>query len=149
VRARIRLTDDEDAVEMLDRECLPVEDNAPIDFSRSPEMWLATADGDHIGYAVATQQNENAAHFDRYGVSEAARGNGLGKRLIGTVLRWAKARGLFYVHTYTYPQNVESINALVGCGFRAWLPPPSEYGLDDTPEVRAFMAKSLFWRRDL
>jgi GNAT superfamily N-acetyltransferase len=149
MRATIRATDDEDAVAELDRECFTADEARPIDFSRSPEMWLATLDGKPVGYAVASLDSPDAVHFDRYGVVESARGAGLGRRLVNAAIRWARLQGAFYVHTYTHPSNAASINVLMSCGFRAWQPMPSEYDREDTDAVRSDMEKWCFWRRDL
>jgi GNAT superfamily N-acetyltransferase len=148
-RARIRLTDDEDAVDTLDRECFAEGDAYPIKFDASLEMWLATLGGEPAGYAVASMKTPDVAHFDRYGVTESARGHGLGKRLIRVASNWARSHGAFYIHTYTHPSNAASINALIACGYRAWQPMPSEYGYENTPETEARMGAWCYWRKDL
>jgi GNAT superfamily N-acetyltransferase len=146
---RIRATDDEEAVHALDRECFTADDAAPIDFARSPEMWIAVDGGVPVGYASASYLREGELHFDRYGVIESGRGVGLGGRLVRTVLAYAKRDGAMFVHTYTHPSNAESINVLVRCGFKAWRPDPFHYCVTDTPELRAAQSRWCYWRRDL
>ena len=52
-------------------------------------------------------------------VDETARGQGIGRALLGELLARAEAAGLWTVQTSIFPENVASIGLHEACGFRA------------------------------
>lgn len=136
--ARILRTDDWDEdIEALDRACFLASEAIRVDVKPEAARWIALAGDIPIGYAVAYAQPEHGgSYLDRYGVLEEYSGRGLGKRLIRAWLGWARRGGAAFAWTYTVPKNAASINALCGCGFRAWRPAWGD-------------ASYCIWRREL
>lgn len=60
--------------------------------------------------------------FDRAGVAPMARGRGLQRKLIRARLRWGAKHRATHAITYTSPENSQSSNNLIACGFRMYTP---------------------------
>lgn len=110
--------------------------SAPPLTSRDGCWWMATRDGNPVGYAGIMQaaSTPDGGYLARAGVMPAARGEGLQKRLIRLRLRYAKAQGWRTVVTDTC-DNPASANSLIACGARMFNP-DSPWGLP----------RSLYWR---
>lgn len=111
------------AVKRLDSECF-VRDTEPLKLESSA-AWIAvhTPTGAVIGYALArVVANESVLYLARVGVDEKHRGHGLQKRFIRVRQKYARQRGCVQCITYTVSWNPKSINSLLGCGFKYYLP---------------------------
>lgn len=123
----VHTSDHDDEIAALDAACFTREEAYPVSIIAASECWVALDGDDAIGYAVA-ETRDGAAYLDRYGVLPSHAGRGIGKRLVRAWLRWARRNGADYAWTYTVEANAQSINALVGCGFRAWRPEWARHG---------------------
>lgn len=122
MRVRLRHTEEhDDEIAALDAACFTREEAFPVVVTAGSDCWVALDGDEAIGYAVADTRL-GGAYLDRYGVLPAYAGRGIGKRLLRAWLAQARRARLSYAWTYTVPSNASSINALVGCGFRAWRP---------------------------
>lgn len=118
----IRHTEDhDDEIAALDAACFTRAEAYPVQVLAVSECWVALDGDEAVGYAVADLRL-GGAYLDRYGVLPSHAGQGIGKRLIRAWLAWGRRSGAAYAWTYTVEANAQSINALIGCGFRAWRP---------------------------
>lgn len=69
-----------------------------------------------------SQRQEGAGYLARAGVMPIARGHGLQKRLIKVREKEAKRKGWTVLFSDTFPANVQSMNNLFACGYRAFIP---------------------------
>jgi len=127
---RIRKTDDRQTILALNQLIFP--------HSEMPDgghHWLVKdASGEPVGFASLYptelwdfMQEGTALYLHRYGVLPPYQGLGLGKRLLDTVLRWAKKEGFQRIVTYTWLENVASINCMISRGFRHYVPANPEW----------------------
>lgn len=91
---------------------------------RDGDWWIALARGREAGFAGLSPSTAEpgAGYFCAAGVLKAYRGRGLYKRLIRRALEHARNLGLGAVITDTINDNAASANALIGCGFRQFIP---------------------------
>jgi GNAT superfamily N-acetyltransferase len=107
-----------DDLEELDKATLP---ECPP--SLETDWWGAWCGGELVGYAGGQLTADGTAYYlSRSGVLPAFRGRGIQKRLIRVRLKYAATLGLEWAVTYTATYNPASANALIACGFRAFLP---------------------------
>lgn len=120
---------DRSIIKGLDRLCFPWDD--PYD-PRYAFWWIAW-DGDApIGYAglKLLRDEPGTAFMCRVGVLAQYRGQGIGKRLIQSRVRWAKRNpNISALVTYTMRDNLASANNLLKLGFRLYNP-EYQYGGD-------------------
>jgi len=86
--------------------------------------WLARNEsGDVVGYANLRQSHKwsDCGFLARAAVIESARGNRLHQRLIAVRSAKAKRLGWNYLITNTY-RNPKSVNTLIRCGFKSYIP---------------------------
>jgi L-amino acid N-acyltransferase YncA len=83
---------------------------------------VAERDGRVVGWAALSPTSrrecyagvvENSIYVDR-----EARGQGIGRTLLGELLAAADAAGVWTVQTSIFPENVASVELHRGCGFR-------------------------------
>lgn len=139
----IKSDDYDEEIKALDLQCFTPKEAFPVELPPSAECWVALSKDEVVGYLVA-HSYEGIHYVDRYGVSQTHAGKGLGKRLLRAWLRWARKDPTpnKYAWTYTVAKNAQSINALVGVGFRAWRPAKTPGG--DIP-----LPLYCIWRKDL
>ena len=71
-------------------------------YQRAGRGWVAVDDtGRPVGFVLADVV-DGCAHVDQVSVHPAAGGQGIGRRLVDTVARWATARGLTAVTLVTF-----------------------------------------------
>ena len=93
-------------------------DNSHLAHSR-----LVAKDGDNIvGWAALTPVSgrcvyAGVAEVSVY-VSDKARGNGLGKRLLQKLIEESEANGIWTLQAGIFPENIPSIKLHEACGFR-------------------------------
>jgi L-amino acid N-acyltransferase YncA len=97
------------------------------------EAWDAGhLDGDHrlvaerdrevVGWAALSPVSQRECYAgvveDSVYVAETARGQGIGRTLLGALVEGADRAGLWTVQTSIFPENAASVELHRGCGFR-------------------------------
>lgn len=111
------------AVLPLDEICFPTDERInPADSL----WWIVWSGKKPVAYAglrpCQNAQNKGLAFLCRAGVVPDHRGRGLQKRLIRVREGAARRLGIAELVTYCVPWNCASINSLVACGYRFYLP---------------------------
>ena len=83
---------------------------------------VARADGRVVGWAALTPMSKRrcyaaVAEVSIY-VAAAARGRGLGRRLLAELVASSERHGMWALFCSTFPENVASLRAQAACGFR-------------------------------
>lgn len=100
--------------------------------------WITYIAQQAVAFAAMTEEvAAGRAILERGGVLEAFRGHDLQTGLIEARLEFARALGLKEAVTHTLSDNAASINSLIKCGFRRYIP------------VREKSRKWAHWRREL
>lgn len=83
---------------------------------------VAVAGGEVVGWAALAPYSDRCAYGgvaeDSVYVSDAARGQGVGRALLEELLRGAEEAGIWTVQAGVFPENVASIELHKRCGFR-------------------------------
>lgn len=98
--------------------------------------WVVYDDVTPIGFG-ALEITGKKAILHRAGIMVKHRGNGLYQKVIQKMVAIAKKHRCRTLDTYTKPFNVASVNGLIACGFRAYLPDPTK------------LENINYWRRTL
>ncbi|NLE53144.1 MAG: N-acetyltransferase [Chloroflexi bacterium] len=93
------------------------------DAAHRPDCRLVARDGNRVlGWAVLSPVSDRCAYA---GVAEnsiyiaaAARGQGIGKRLLGALVEASEAAGIWTLQTGIFPENAASLALHQACGFR-------------------------------
>jgi len=93
------------------------------DAAHRPDCRLVARDGARVlGWAALSPVSDRCAYA---GVAEnsiyiaaAARGQGIGKRLLGVLVEASEAAGIWTLQTGTFPENAASLALHQACGFR-------------------------------
>lgn len=115
------------------------EDNLSV-WRAGGEYWeVLDVDGQQVGFGglVASVRWSDCVYLHCAGVAERANGHHLQRRLIRARLRWAKAAGYAYAHTYTFVDNPASSRSLIACGFKPYWP------------SRPWAGRVCYWRVEL
>lgn len=123
----------QDILGILQAECLPAD--VPYPYKDRDLWWVATDDGEPVGFAVVSPLSHGLWYMSRAGVVPSARGHGLQKRLIRVRLRAARSAGAAMVITDCTAANVASANSLIACGLRPY-----------TPAHKWALPDSIYWR---
>jgi len=96
---------------------------AEWDSRHLPEHRLvAERDGEVVGWASLSPTSSRECYAgvveNSVYVAESARGEGVGKALLGELLARTDAAGIWMVQTSIFPENVASIELHRRCGFR-------------------------------
>jgi GNAT superfamily N-acetyltransferase len=120
----------------LQRACLP---HDTLYFPDQGVWWLAYHRRTPVAFACLcpSEQTPQGVYLGRCGVTHAARGKGVQRKLIRVRLAWAKRHGYKWAVSDT-TDNVPSANNLIACGFRLY-----------TPKVLYSFARALYWRKRL
>jgi len=82
----------------------------------------AERDGVIVAWAALSPTSRRAAYAgvveNSIYVDETARGQGIGRELLGALLAQADAAGIWTVQTSIFPENVASVGLHEACGFR-------------------------------
>lgn len=132
---RIRRCCCEVTLTALQKACLP--GDTPTD-PATGEWWVAYRDDEPVGFVCCEDIGYASGYLRLVGVMPSARGQHLQTRLMGVALRWARARGLTVVVSYTAAWNHASSNNFVRQGWRLY-----------TPELKWGWADALYWRYEL
>ena len=120
---RIALADLPVAVLALDEICFPHDDRITTADSL---WWIVWQDKTPVAYAgmrlCKDPRNLGLAFLNRAGVVPGHRGRGLQQRLIRARAAAARRLAVNELVTYVMTYNVASINSLVKCGFRFYVP---------------------------
>ena len=120
---RIDLADLPVAVLALDEICFPHDDRITTADSL---WWIVWQDKTPVAYAgmrlCKDPRNLGLAFLNRAGVVPGHRGRGLQQRLIRARVAAARRLAVNELVTYVMIYNVASINSLVNCGFRFYVP---------------------------
>jgi len=93
------------------------------DAAHRPDCRLVARDGNRVlGWSVLSPVSDRCAYA---GVAEnsiyiaaAARGQGIGKRLLGVLVEASEAAGIWTLQTGIFPENAASLALHQACGFR-------------------------------
>ena len=111
------------AVLALDEICFPHDDRITTADSL---WWIVWQDKTPVAYAgmrlCKDPRNLGLAFLNRAGVVPGHRGRGLQQRLIRARVAAARRLAVNELVTYVMIYNVASINSLVNCGFRFYVP---------------------------
>jgi GNAT superfamily N-acetyltransferase len=120
----------------LQRACLP---HDTLYFPDQGVWWLAYHRHTPVAFACLSpsQQIPLGIYLGRCGVTPAARGKGVQRKLIRVRLAWAKRHGYKWAVSDT-TDNVPSANNLIACGFKTY-----------EPTVRYSFARAVYWRKRL
>ena len=80
--------------------------------------WIARRGDERLGCIFCVRVDDEVAKLRLFLVEPAARGSGLGKRLLGTCLEWARARGYRRMVLWTHASHHAAIALYVAHGFR-------------------------------
>lgn len=117
---RVKLTQkNRDILQALDRICF--DSDYPYNFTKSQlEYWWIAYDGKKpIGFA-GFRIKDKTAIFQRAGVLESYRNNGIHKKFINLRIKYARLLNLTEIITYTSVDNKNSFNNLVRRGFNLY-----------------------------
>jgi L-amino acid N-acyltransferase YncA len=88
---------------------------------RSPRLVARTADG-VVGWAACTPYSSRAAYDgvaeESVYVAHGARGQGVGRALLGALVERAEQAGIWTLQAGIFPENMGSLRLHLGCGFR-------------------------------
>jgi phosphinothricin acetyltransferase len=88
---------------------------------RSPRLVARTADG-VVGWAACTPYSSRAAYAgvaeESVYVAHGARGQGVGRALLGALVERAEQAGIWTLQAGIFPENMGSLRLHLGCGFR-------------------------------
>jgi L-amino acid N-acyltransferase YncA len=83
---------------------------------------VAERDGVIVAWAALSPTSRRAAYAgvveNSIYVDETARGQGIGRELLGALLAQADAAGIWTVQTSIFPENTASVGLHEACGFR-------------------------------
>jgi phosphinothricin acetyltransferase len=83
---------------------------------------VAERDGAIVAWAALSPTSRRAAYAgvveNSIYVDETARGQGIGRELLGALLAQADAAGIWTVQTSIFPENAASVGLHEACGFR-------------------------------
>ena len=83
---------------------------------------VAEEDGEVLGWAAFSPVSRRACYAgvaeESVYIAESARGQGVGKALLGRLCTEAEAAGIWTIQTSIFPENVASIELHRRCGFR-------------------------------
>lgn len=120
VRA-VKLTDgNRGKILRLDEKIFPEDDQ--VEFEGNCHFWLATCDGEPVGYCKLSHAYEDRGFLARAGVLKEFRGNGLHRRFVRVRERKAAALGWPRVVSYAARDNCTSANNLARFGYRLFVP---------------------------
>lgn len=127
---RIRGPRDRAAAEAIDRATFPPGESYALAVEPWTVGWLLI-DPDRtipVGFLTMEETDDNL-ELERFGILRVAQGRGASFFLLRALDRYARVQGWTRVTTYTAPDNVESMRALIRAG---WLPADYEIDEDDT-----------------
>lgn len=116
---RVRKTDDLQAVHELDRLTFAADKPTIDEKMEAHEWWIAEEDGVPVGF-IGLHVSPRGAFIPRVGVSPAARGSGLQKRLCRAAMRWARSQAVRRFYTYVLTTNIPSLRSLLAVGFKPY-----------------------------
>lgn len=102
------------------------------------KYWIVCSGKEPVGFTILNVLDDEIGFLARTGISQAARGKGIHKRLIRVRERYARKIGLKYLITYTVASNIISAHNLENQGYRLYMP-DYDYAGDDV----------LYFRKDL
>lgn len=127
-----------DACKALHRAILPDDEWYP---RKNEQYWLLYDEENMpVGFCSCHKLSlePEVVFLSRAGLLEAARGQGMQKKMINARVRWAKQSGARQVITYTTRDNAPSFYNLQNCGFKLYLPENYWAGED-----------VLYWYKDI
>ena len=82
-------------------------------------LWVAEADGAVVAF-LAAHSEEGRLHIDEFAVAQAHQGQGLGRRMLATVLDWARANAFGALSLTTFRSVPFNAPFYAAFGFRDW-----------------------------
>lgn len=100
------------------------EDASPVDHwapqQKAGTLWIAEDDaGQAVGFLAATRHGERL-HIDEFDVVLGVQGKGLGRRMLGHVIDWARGAGLASLSLTTFASVPWNGPFYRSCGFETW-----------------------------
>jgi L-amino acid N-acyltransferase YncA len=84
--------------------------------------FIAVRGPDAVGWAALAPVSDRCAYAgvaeDSVYVAEEARGHNVGRSLLDTLIAHADAAGIWTIQSGIFPENIESVQLHVRCGFR-------------------------------
>ena len=82
-------------------------------------LWVAEAEGAVVAFLGAHAEDERL-HIDEFAVALDQQGKGLGRRMLTTVVDWARANGFSALSLTTFRSVPFNAPFYAGFGFRDW-----------------------------
>ena len=82
-------------------------------------LWVAEADGAVVAFLGAHAEDERL-HIDEFAVAQDQQGKGLGRRMLTTVVDWARANRFTALSLTTFRSVPFNAPFYAGFGFRDW-----------------------------
>lgn len=105
-------------------EASPVERWVPLQAAGT--VWVAEDEAGQLVAFLAGTRHGQRLHIDEFDVVQAAQGQGLGRRMMGHVIDWARRTGLASLSLTTFRSVPWNAPFYRSCGFEVW-----EVGLAD------------------
>lgn len=86
---------------------------------RDGTLWIAEADGAPVAFLGAHGEGERL-HIDEFAVAAGHQGKGLGRRMLTTVIDWARAKGFASVSLTTFRSVPFNAPFYATFGFGEW-----------------------------
>lgn len=112
-------SDQEDILLRLQKIALPAD--WPLVPDATNEWWIAWDGKKPVAFASLSKAAD-CAYLSRAGVIPKYRGKGIQKKLIAARVARARQQGWGLAVSYTINSNAASINSLLSCGFKAYVP---------------------------
>ncbi|MCK9186134.1 GNAT family N-acetyltransferase [Candidatus Gracilibacteria bacterium] len=86
--------------------------------NKDSNFWLALSDNKLVGTIGIIKKSDGSAHLKRMAVKKELRKQGLGEKLLQTVLEFSKKHKIKTIYIGTVPENTEAIKFYKNHGFK-------------------------------
>lgn len=94
----------------------------PLKNLHNKVFFLAKQGREVVGWCALTIHPYEKAEIYRTGVLEEFRNQGIKKRMVRAMERYAVKQGITLMTSYCSTDNVESANSLISCGYKLYIP---------------------------
>lgn len=106
-------------IEELNKKHFP---GSPIRFSDNKIWFLAKIGTEVVGWCGVIIHPYNKAEIYRTGVLDDFRNQGIKKKLVAAMERYAKKQGVTLMTSYCSTDNMASANSLISSGYKMYMP---------------------------